>query len=72
MRTLVYGAGVCIGLLSILFFLVFPKTSHSIVSFLSLWFLLSLALCFDCRKEQLRKERIQRNINTTTPGFLQV
>jgi len=70
MRSIAYGIGACLCILSILFFLVFPRTP--LVPFLTFWILIVLTLCVDCRKEQLRKERIQRNINTTGRGFLQV
>lgn len=73
MRRFAYGIGFCLCIISILFFLIYQKTVHSIVSFACFWVLIVLAICIDCRNEQLRKERIQRNINTTPPqGFLKV
>ena len=69
MKRFVYGLGTALGILSILIFVSRPRDPRLDLSFSLFWLLVIVALIFDFRKEMLRHERIQRNINVRTTRY---
>ena len=63
MRHVFYGLGTILCILSIVIFMTKPRDHRLDFSFSLFWILVIISLIFDFRREILRRERIQRNIN---------
>ena len=63
MRHELYGVGTILCILSIIIFMGRPRDHRLDFSFSLFWILVIISLIFDFRREILRRERIQRNIN---------
>ncbi len=68
MKHVLYGLGTILSIISVIIFVSHPRDHRLDLSFSLYWILVVLCLCFDCRNEMLRRERIQRNINSGCRG----
>jgi hypothetical protein len=68
MKHVLYGLGTILSIISVIIFVSNPRDHRLDLSFSLYWVLVVVCLSLDCRNEMLRRERIQRNINSSARG----